>query len=128
MPAILVGALAGVLLSMTTSYAITGWVFHGFQSATPDTWRRETWRQHAAAIALYAIAGIAIAAVFVLAGSPPMGHRLGALLAAIAGTITCCLLVQALYVRWHPLFVLGLVLEWTVLVSGVVLACARWAR
>lgn len=128
MPALLVGALAGVLLSMTTSYAITGWAFHRFQLETPATWRRESWRQHALAVVLYALAGLSIAAVFALAGAPPIGHRLVCLLASVAGAIACCLLVQAVYVHWHPLVVVGLILEWTVLVAGVVLACAYWAR
>lgn len=128
MPALLVGALAGALLSMTTGFAITGWACHRFQLETPGTWRRESWRQHALAVALYALAGLAIASLFVLAGAPPIGHALVRLLVGVAGAIACCLLVQAVYVRWHPLVVVGLVLEWTVLVAGVVLACARWAR
>jgi len=128
MPALLVGALAGVLLCMTTSYAITGWACHRFQLETPATWRRESWRQHALAIPLYALAGLSIAGVFVLAGEPPIGHRLVSLLASVAGAIACCLLVQAVYVHWHPGVVVGLILEWTVLVAGVALACAHWAR
>lgn len=128
MPAILIGALTGTLLSMTAGYAITGWMFHRFQLETPQTWRRETWRQHTFAMALYAIAGVAIAAVFVLAGAPHIGPKLGTLLAGVAGAIACCLLIQALYVRYHPMVVIGFILEWTVLVSGVMLACARWAR
>jgi hypothetical protein len=35
-----------------------------------------------------------------------------------------CILIQALYVNWHAGFVVGLVLDWTVFIAGVLLACA----
>jgi hypothetical protein len=128
MSAVLIGAITGVLLSMTTGYAITGWAFHGFQAMTPDTWRSESWRQHAMAVLLYGLAGIAVASLFEVAGAPPLGPRMGTFIGSLVGVVACCLLIQALYVRWHPLFVVGLMLEWLVFVTGVALACTLWAH
>ena len=125
---ILVGVLAGATLSVTTSYAITALAFHRFQRATPETWRRDSWRQHVGAILLYALAGASVALIFVAAGAPPVGSTLMLLLAAMASLCAICLLIQAVYVRWHLLFVVGLVLEWLVFVAGVLLACAWFGR
>jgi hypothetical protein len=35
-----------------------------------------------------------------------------------------CLLIQALYVNWVRGFVVGLVIDWTVFIAGVLLVCA----
>jgi hypothetical protein len=40
------GAIAGLILSSTTSFLITGRLFHRYQKKTPSTWRTESWRQH----------------------------------------------------------------------------------
>jgi hypothetical protein len=120
---ILLGAIAGAACSVSTSYLITGRIFHRYQAATPQTWRRESGRQHGAAIALQALAGAAIGWLFTLAGSPEAGPKpceLGLGIWLIAAAI---LLIQAIYVRWHPAFVLGLLLDWFVFVAGVLAAC-----
>ena len=126
MNAIIVGAIAGTVLSASTSYLVTGRLFHRFQAATPQVWRIESWRNHAAAMALQALAGAAIGGVFEVARSPALGAELIALAVGIWGTLAACLLVQAVYVRWHWGFVLGLLLDWLLFVLGVLGSCA-WA-
>ena len=36
-----IGAIAGLILSSTTSFLITGRLFHRYQKKTPSTWRTE---------------------------------------------------------------------------------------
>ena len=124
MHVILVGALAGTLLSGTTSYLITGRLFHRFQASTPRTWRAESWRSHALATAGQAAAGAAMACVFITAGSPANGSGLIPLALAVWGTLAAFLLVLAIYVRWHPGFVLGLLLDWLIFALAVFCCCA----
>jgi len=47
-----------------------------------------------------------------------------ALAAGVWGALAACLLVQAVYVRWHWGFVLGLLLDWLLFVLGVLGSCA----
>jgi len=127
MHAILIGAVAGTVLSATTGYLVTGRLFHRFQAATPQTWRPESWRNHVLAVALYAAAGAAMGSVFLAAGSPPPGSALALLATGVWSTLATCLLVQAIYVRWHWGFVLGLLLEWLLFVLGVLITCSAVA-
>jgi len=75
-------------------------------------------------MALQALAGAAIGGVFELARSPGLGMDLIALAAGVWGALAACLLVQAVYVRWHWGFVLGLLLDWLLFVLGVLGSCA----
>jgi hypothetical protein len=118
------GAIAGLVLSSTTSFLITGRLFHPYQKETPTTWRAESWRQHFIAMLLQGIAGAGLGGLYALAGAPPIGVRLFELGAAVWMALAACILIQALYVNWHRGFVLGLALDWTVFVAGVMLACA----
>jgi hypothetical protein len=118
------GAISGLILSSTASYLITGRLFHPYQKKTPGTWRAESWRSHAVAMLLQTIAGASIGWIFALVGAPPVGVRLFAVAAAVWMVLIACILIQALYVNWHAGFVLGLVLDWSVFVAGVLLACA----
>jgi len=127
MSAILVGAMSGLVLSGTASYLITGRLFHRYQARTPSTWRAESWRQHALAMLLQALAGAALGGLYVAAGSPAPGATLFQLAAAAWIAIASVILIQALYVKWHPAFVLGLLIDWAVFVAAVSLACARYA-
>jgi hypothetical protein len=127
MHATIVGAIAGTVLSVSTSYLVTGWLFHRFQSATPQTWRSESWRSHGIAIVLQAAAGAALGAVFVVAGTPVLGLKLVTLATGVWVSLAACLLVQAVYVRWHWGFVLGLLLDWLLFVFGVLGSCAYTA-
>ena len=65
MQAFVAGALAGVVLSATTSYLVTGRLFHRFQEKTPDTWRSESWRSHAMAMLGQTVAGTMMGGIFV---------------------------------------------------------------
>jgi len=124
MTPISVGAVSGLVLGATTSFLITGWLFHPFQAKTSATWRAESWRQHVLALLLHLITGVGLGWLFTLAGAPPIGSTLLELMAAVWIVIASCLLIHALYVNWHPGFVVGLVLDWAVFIVGVLMACA----
>jgi hypothetical protein len=122
-----VGAISGLLLGATTSFLITGRLFHPFQAKTPATWRPESWRQHVLALLLHMIAGASLGLLFMLSGSPSFDWTLAKLMAAAWAAIASCLLMHALYVNWHAGFVIGILIDWAVFVGGVLLACA-WFR
>jgi hypothetical protein len=124
MAPIAVGAITGLLLSATSSYLITARLFHPYQAKTPATWRKESWRQHAFAMIMQMVAGASLGWLFAIAGAPPVGAGLFSLIAAAWIGIAVPMLVQALYVNWHAGFVIGLLLDWAVLVVGVFLACS----
>jgi hypothetical protein len=119
-----IGAIAGLILSSTTSFLITGRLFHPYQKKTPSTWRTESWRQHLFAVLLQTIAGAGLGGLFAMGGAPPIGIRLFYLGAAAWMVVAACILIQALYVNWDRGFVVGLVIDWTVFIAGVLLACA----
>ena len=119
-----VGAISGLILSATASYVITGRLFHPFQKKTAATWRPESWRHHLIAMLLQALAGAGIGCAFALLGAPAVGGALLELGCAIWMVLMACILIQALYVNWHPGFVIGLTLDWTVFLAGVLLGCA----
>jgi hypothetical protein len=62
--------------------------------------------------------------LFAVAGAPPVGIRLFELGAAVWIVLATSILVQALYVNWHRGFVIGLLIDWTVFIAGVLLVCA----
>jgi hypothetical protein len=124
MTSIPVGAITGLVLSVTTSYLITGRLFHRFQARTPGTWRAESWRQHLLAMLLYALAGASRGWLFALSGAPTVDGALFKLWAAVWIVVAAGILMQTLYVNWHPGFAIGLALDWAVFVAGVLLACA----
>src|ERR1700689_4586971 len=70
------GAIAGLILSSTTSFLITGRLFHPYQRKTPSTWRPESWRQHLSAMLLQTLAGAGLGGLFAVGGAPPVGIRL----------------------------------------------------
>jgi hypothetical protein len=118
------GAIAGLVFSSTTSFLITGRLFHPYQKKTPSTWRAESWRQHLLAMLLQTIAGAGLGCLFAVGGAPPVGIRLFQLGAAVWVVLAACILTLALYVNWHRGFVIGLVIDWTVFIAGVLLACS----
>jgi hypothetical protein len=118
------GAIAGLILSSTSSFLITGRLFHPYQKRTPSTWRTESWRQHLLAVLLQAIAGAGLGGLFAVAGAPPIGLKLFELGATVWAVLATCILIQALYVNWHRGFVLGLLIDWTVFIAAVLLTCA----
>jgi hypothetical protein len=119
-----IGAISVLILSATTSYLITGRLFHPYQKMTAATWRAESWRHHLFAMLLQALAGAGLGWVFLDVGAPAVGFALFELGMAIWIVLVACILIQALYVNWHLGFVAGLVLDWTVFIAGVLLACA----
>ena len=119
-----IGAISGLILSATTSFLITGRLFHPYQKKTAATWRPESWRHHLFAMLLQSMAGAGIGWLFSAAGAPAFGFALFELGLGVWMALVACILVQALYVNWHPGFIVGLVLDWTVFIAGVLLACA----
>jgi hypothetical protein len=124
MAAIPIGAISGLILSATTSYLITGRLFHPYQKKTAATWRPESWRHHLFAMLLQSMAGAGIGWLFSAAGAPALGFALFELGLGVWMALVSCILIQALYVNWHAGFIVGLVLDWTVFIAGVLLACA----
>jgi hypothetical protein len=119
-----IGAISGLILSATTSFLITGRLFHPYQKMTAATWRPESWRQHLFAMLLQSTAGAGIGWLFSAAGAPPLGFALFELGLGVWMALVACILIQAVYVNWHAGFIVGLVLDWTVFIAGVLLACA----
>jgi hypothetical protein len=119
-----IGAISGLILSATTSYLITGRLFHPYQKQTAATWRPESWRHHLFAMLLQSMAGAGIGWLFSAAGAPELGFALFELGLGVWMALVSCILIQALYVNWHAGFIVGLVLDWTVFIAGVLLACA----
>src|SRR5271157_1490255 len=119
-----IGTISGLILSMTSSYLITGRLFHPYQKMTAATWRAESWRQHMFAVILQTIAGAGLGWAFSAAGAPAVGFALFELGMGFWLVLMACILIQALYVNWRAGFVVGLVLDWTVFIAGVLLACA----
>ena len=113
------GGIAGVL-SNVTGYAITGRLFHRFQSRTPNTWRAtESWGHYfySAAVRVLACVGIALlyhayrAAIATLAsGALAAAAGFGVGLWAVA--VVPVIVEIALFVNWHRGFVIGLLLDW----------------
>jgi hypothetical protein len=119
-----IGAISGLILSATTSFLITGRLFHPYQKKTAATWRPESWRHHLFAMLLQSMAGAGIGWLFSAAGAPTLGFALFELGLGVWMVLVACILIQALYVNWHAGFIVGLVLDWTVFIGGVLLACA----
>jgi len=119
-----IGAISGLILSATTSFLITGRLFHPYQKMTAATWRPESWRQHLLAMLLQSMAGAGIGWLFSAAGAPTLGFALFELGLGVWMALVACILIQAVYVNWHAGFIVGLVLDWTVFIAGVLLACA----
>ena len=125
---VMVGALAGLVMTMTTGWLITGVLCHRFQKVTPSTWRPEGWKQHALAMLWSGIGGAALggfdAQVSWSHSSAMSALALAALLwGAMAGPVIATI---ATYVNLHVIVVGGLLLEWLLFALGVTLACWAW--
>ena len=113
------GVVAGVAAN-ATGFVITGRLFHRFQSRTPGTWRAAESSAHhgyAAAVRMAACIAVVALAAALLPGWPALGG--GALVRGAAfglllwaATALPLLLESALFVNWHPAFVVGLLLDW----------------
>jgi hypothetical protein len=124
--ALVPGLIAGVL-SVTASWLWMGVIFHRHQRATPETWRPEGPRSYAVASLLHIFAAIGIACLFTLiirfnvaVFAAGVGAHLRFAL-CIWGAISLPILLEsAVFIRLHPLVVLGQLLDW---LSTSVLAC-----
>lgn len=128
------GLIAGVL-SILTSWLWMGVVFHRFQNRTPETWRRETGLSYAAASAVHVLAAIAIAIFFSVLKRHAPGLFETGMPCAVAFALTVwvvfaipIVLDAAIFIRLHPLVVLGQLLDWLTTSLLATLVTAWWQR
>ena len=112
------GLIAGVL-SIFTSWMWMGFVFHRFQRETPETWRAEGPRSYIAGIFFHFLAAIGIACLLTLFIRFGVGFFGTGILAnlrfalCIWGAISLPIVLEsAVFIRLHPLVVLGQLLDW----------------
>jgi hypothetical protein len=132
--AIIPGLIAGVL-TIFTSCLWMGVIFHRFQNRTPETWRRETGVSYLASSAVHVLAAVAIAVFYsVLKQHAPGLFETGAhCVVAFALTIWVVfalpiILDAAIFIRLHPLVVLGQLLDWLTTSLLATLVTAWWQR
>jgi len=129
------GAIAGVL-STGTGYWITGRLFHAYQARTPQTWRSgESWSSYLVSTGLRLFACVAVACFYAGVefatslfdrGTILSGASFGLGLWAI--TVAPAMLEAALFVNWHRGFVVGLLLDWMVVLTLAGIAGSVAAR
>jgi len=128
------GLIAGIV-SIFTSWLWMGVIFHRYQRETPETWRPEGPRSYMLASLLHILAAIGIACLFVLIVRFNVGifgtGLQGALYFAICiwGALSLPIILEsAVFIRLHPLVVLGQLLDWltTSVVASIATAC--WTR
>ena len=115
---VIAGAAAG-LLSIMTSWLITGGLFHRFQALTPATWRpAEGAREYAAASAFNVVATMALTVLFAATGGlhawDPGSHLLNGLLFGALAWLALplpLLCTQALFVNFHRGVTIGSALD-----------------
>jgi hypothetical protein len=116
--ALVPGLVAGVI-SVFGSWLWMGVVFHRFQKETPDTWRSEGPLNYVGASLLHLLAALGIACLVTLI----VRFNVAFFAAGLAGSLrfAVCLwgaislpmiLGLALFVRLHPLVVIGQLLDW----------------
>ncbi len=133
LPRTVFAGAAGGVLSILTSWLITGYLFHDYQRFTPETWRPEGPRQYALSSLVQVFMGAALGLFFYATGglSHPStrGWLASGVLFGLVGwvALACPVLVtSAIYVRLHRGVVAGLLLDSLVGVLLVATACA-WA-
>ena len=112
-----------------------GVIFHRFQNRTPETWRRETGVSYLASSAVHVLAAIAIAVFYsVLKQHAPGLFETGThCVVAFALTLWVVfalpiILDAAIFIRLHPLVVLGQLLDWLTTSLLATLITAWWQR
>jgi hypothetical protein len=129
--ALVPGFVAGVI-SIFASWLWMGVIFHRFQKETPDSWRPEGPCNYIGAILLRLLAALGIACLFTLI----VRFNVAFFAAGMAGSLrfAVCLwgaislptiLESAIFVRLHPLVVLGELLDWLT-TSLVVCVTTGW--
>jgi len=131
---VIAGAVGG-FVSIFTSWAITGALFHRFQRLTPETWRPEGPKQYTLSSAVQILAGAAVGLLYFATGG---ATRFGAtswltgvlLFGSLVWLATACPLhlVNAVYVKIHRGVVAGILLDSLVGLLIVGCACARAAH
>lgn len=118
---VMAGAVAGVV-SILTSWLITGGLFHRYQRLTPGTWRPEGPVQYATSSVLNVASCIGIALLLAVGGGFPVGRALGWPVRGLlfgglcwAATLLPLNLTSAVYVNVDRRAVLGFVLDSLVL-------------
>lgn len=112
------GLIAGVA-SIFTSWLLMGGIFHRFQRETPATWRPEGARSYTLASLLHIFAAVSIACLFTLIVRFNVGtfseglcrHLLFGFCLWVALPLPM-IVESALFVRIHPLVVVGRLLDW----------------
>jgi len=131
--ALLPGVIAGVI-SIFTSWLLMGVIFYRHQQQTPDTWRPENKSSFAFSAVIHFLACIVIATLFLLVGRIYGGVFGGGIERACAFAVLIWLamavplaLDAAVYIKLHPLVVLGQLFDW---LTTSILACvlAAWWR
>jgi hypothetical protein len=129
---VIAGAVGGVL-SIFTSWLITGYLFHQYQRLTPETWRPEGPKQYARSSVVQVLAGAVVGLLFFATGG--LSHlaargwlATGVLFGFLAWLALACPVVvtSAVYIRLHRGVVVGLLLDSLVGVLLVSMICA-WA-
>ena len=132
--ALVPGLIAGVI-SIFTSWLWMGVIFHRFQRETPETWRPEGPRNYAGASLLHMIAAIGVACLFTLV----VRFNVAVFTTGYSGSFCFALCVwgalalpilleSALFIRLHPLVVVGTLLDWFTTILLAALATAWWLR
>ena len=129
----LIAGAVGGFLSILSSWAITGNLFHRYQRLTPETWRPEGPKQYAASSVVQVLAGMAVGLLFFATGG--VSHLAvqgwlasGVLFGFLAwlALASPVLVTNAIYIRLHRGVVTGLLLD--SLVGLLLIACAcAWA-
>jgi len=125
--AIVPGLIAGVI-SILSGWFWMGLVFHGYQRATPETWRPEGPRHYALSSVVRVFSAIAISFLYVLVARFHTGFFADGIVGALRFAAVCWIALAApvaieaaIYVRMHSMVVVGQVLDW---LTTAVLACA----
>jgi hypothetical protein len=128
------GSIAG-LLSIFTSWLWMGVIFHPFQRLTPQTWRVESAKSYVASSAVHVLAAIAIAIFFTVVKQHAPGLFETGMQCVVAFALTLwvvfavpIILNAAIFIRLHPLVVLGQLLDWLTTSLLATIITAWWQR
>jgi hypothetical protein len=126
------GLIAGAL-SILTSWLWMGVIFHRFQNLTPGTWRRETTLSYVVSSAIHMLTAITIAIFFsVLKQHAPnflgtgLQHVIGFAFVVWAVFAVPIILDTAIFVRLHPMVVVGQLFDWLTVSLLATLITAWW--
>jgi len=131
--AALAPGLIGGIISIFGSWFWMAVVFHRFQKQIPETWRPEGPRNYIGASLLHLVAAMGIACLGTLMirfnvgifGPGLAGSTRFAL--TIWGAISLPIIVEsALFIRLHPLVVIGQLLDWLTTSLAASLATSWW--